>query len=330
MDANLSNKDLLLIVGASGKLGFATLTELLNRKLLPASQIACTTSSDRGAEKLAAARQAGVELRRASWDDSVDAWVSTLRSCTRLFLISSSRAEQDYDEAPDGKGREAEHIRVLEAAKRAGVQHVYYTSLAFANPSLSRVMKAHERTEVWLHRNATDLDFTILREGLYSESWPLYLGYWDLKNDDADDDKRSEVLVAGDGQISWTSLGDLGLANAAILAAPRAHWSGRTCNLVRSTATYSLTDVARMVSKTINRAINLRITTRASYEDFYSQERGIDRGLVTWWSPTYDALTAGECDLRDDSTLDDLLLQNFDARPKDLRTTIEEMLASSS
>ncbi|KAF1819494.1 NAD(P)-binding protein [Dissoconium aciculare CBS 342.82] len=318
MAKDSAEKDLLLIVAASGKLGFATLNALLDRQLLPASQIVCTTSSEQGEKKLAAAVQQGVQVRRATFDDSIETWTSTLHHCTKLFLISSPRGEKDYGDAPDGEGRETDHFLVLEAAKRAGVQHVYYTSLAFANPSLSRVMKAHERTEVWLQRNSEHMDFTILREGLYSESWPLHLGYYDLKNDD-----RSELLVAGDGQISWTSIPDLGLANAVILTAPRNEWLGKTCYLTRS-VTCSLSDVANMVSSAVGREIKLKVTSRDEYERYYEHERGIDHGMVTWWSKTYDALKLKECEVRDPTL--ERLLQSFDVKPEDIRETVRKML----
>jgi hypothetical protein len=53
----------------------------------------------------------------------------------------------------------------------------------------------------------------LLGKVLYNESWPLYFGYFDPKGHD----ERTEVLVAGDGPISWTALKDLGLANALVL-----------------------------------------------------------------------------------------------------------------
>jgi nucleoside-diphosphate-sugar epimerase len=183
-------------------------------------------------------------------------------------------------------------------------------------------MKAHERTETWLHQHRKEIDFTILREGLYNESWPLYFGHYDIGKD-----SRSEILVAGDGPISWTSIPDLGLANAAILAAPRDQWNDKTCYLSHA-ATHTLNDVASMVSAAVGREVKLQVSPRAAYEKFYEQERDVDGGHVTWWSKTYDALEAGECGIRD-STLEKIL-EGFDTKPKDLRTTIKGMLNPTS
>jgi hypothetical protein len=54
---------------------------------------------------------------------------------------------------------------------------------------------------------------TVIREGLYNESWPLYLGYFDPKGDD-----REEVALAGDGKISCTSIRNLGHGTALVLS----------------------------------------------------------------------------------------------------------------
>ena len=61
-------------------------------------------------------------------------------------------------------------------------------------------MRAHIRTEAYLHDLAQQgkTEYTIIREGLYNESWPLYFGhYWGFKSDE-----RQEIVVAGDGPVS--------------------------------------------------------------------------------------------------------------------------------
>ena len=175
---------MLVIAGASGKLGFATLTSLLEHNLIPANEITVTSSSASGAAKMKPATEKGVQLVSAEWDNP-SSWESAFQNADKLFLISSARIEKDFNDAPHGQGREADHFGALEAAKKAGIKHVYYTSLAFANPSKSRVMKAHERTEEYL-RNEWRGKFTIIREGLYNESWPLYFGHYDVPNDTRD------------------------------------------------------------------------------------------------------------------------------------------------
>jgi len=307
----------LVIVGASGKLGFATLTSLLDNGYI-ASEIVCTTSSDQGAQKLSTFEQKGGCVRRVNWDDDHEAWQVALSGCDRLFLISSARINKDFDDAPLGKGREEDHFRALEAARDAGVEHVYYTSLAFANPSRSRVMTAHERTEAWLKEKWSG-GYTIIREGLYNESWPLYFGYYYELQKDA----RNEVVIGGDSEISWTSIADLGLANATILAAPSQEWDKRTLYLAQK-PTRSLHDVAELVSKAKGQDVKLRIVSRTEHEAFYTQERGMPKSDVTWWSYTYDALRDNECEI-DDHTLEQLLAAKG-RKPKQMEETVAEMM----
>lgn len=310
---------MLAIVGASGKLGFATLNALVDNKLVPGDQIVCTTSSDSGEQKLRTLSNHGIQVRRAEWDDR-SSLVNALKGCDTLFLISSSRIQKDFNDAPYGKGREADHFIALEAAKEAGINHVYYTSLAFANPSKSRVMKAHERTEEWL-RNQTDLDWTVLREGLYNESWPLYFGHYDFPNDD-----RSVVSVGGDSKISWTAISDMGLASAMILAAPAEEWKGKTCYLSQQKSA-TLKEVAGLVSKAKNKAVELKVVDQKEHEKYYVEERGMDEGFIKWWARTYDALRDNECEISD-PTLEDLLAQKG-IRPRSMEDTIGTMLATA-
>lgn len=307
----------IAIAGASGKLGFATLNALLDYGLVPPTDIVCTTSSQSGAQKLDAARQKGVEIRPANWDDQ-GSFVKAFAGCEKLFLISSARIEKDFNDAEPGQGREADHYRALAAAQKAGVKHVYYTSLAFANPSLSRVMKAHERTEEYLQQS--DFHWTLIREGLYSESCPLYLGHYDLPND-----PRSEVPVAGDSKISWTSIPDLGLANAIILAAPTEEWAGKTFYLSQSRA-HSMEEVAAMISKAKGNEVKLKVVSRPEHEEYYVKQRMMDAPFIEWWSKTYDALRQNECEIHD-PTLEKLLATKG-RKPQSMQETVEEMFKS--
>jgi uncharacterized protein YbjT (DUF2867 family) len=227
----------------------------------------------------------------------------------------------DYNEAPLWHGREAHHRAAIDAALQVGVEHIYYTSLGFGNPSKAGVMRAHIRTEKYLRdlEKVGKCKVTVIREGLYNESWPLYFGYYfGLK-----EEKRREVLVAGDGKISWTSISDMAFCTAKVLAAPREHWAGKTFYLSQKKS-WSLRDIAAIVSKVRGEEVKIKIVSRREYEDFYVGKMGMERPSVEWWSSTYDALEDGECEI-DDPTLEGLL-QEAGRQPKPLEETIEEML----
>jgi uncharacterized protein YbjT (DUF2867 family) len=226
----------------------------------------------------------------------------------------------DYNNAPLWQGREKHHRAAIDAALEAGVKHVYYTSLGFANPSKAGVMRAHIRTEKYLSEleKAGKIKVTVIREGLYNESWPLYFGYYfGLK-----EETRKEVVVAGDGPISWTSIPDMAYGTAKVLAAPSQDWSGKTFYLSQK-KTWTLQNIAELVSKVKGEDIKLKIVSRKEYEDYYA-EKGTERASVEWWSSSYDALKDGECAI-DDSTLENIL-KEAGRSPKPLEETTAEML----
>lgn len=227
----------------------------------------------------------------------------------------------DYNDAPLWQGREKHHRAAIDAALKVGVEHVYYTSLGFANPSKASVMRAHERTEKYLKDlEAEDkVKVTILREGLYNESWPLYFGYYfKLKAE-----TRKEVLVAGDGPISWTSIPDMAFATAKILSQASSEWAGKTFYLSQK-RTWTMQDIAGIVSKVRGEDVKLKLVSRKEYEGFYVNEMGMEKASVEWWSSTYDALKDGECAI-DDSTLEQVL-KEAGREPESLEGTIEQMM----
>lgn len=276
------------------------------------------TSSDPSDSCFDHLRSQSICLRRADFDDP-SSLVQAYKGCDKLFLVSTPRIEMDYNNAPLWQGREKHHRTAIDAALKAGVQHVYYTSLGFGNPSKAGVMRAHIRTEKYLHELEREgrVKITIIREGLYNESWPLYFGYYfGLKKE-----TRKEVVVAGDGPVSWTSIPDMAFGTAKVLAAASEEWSGKTFYLSQK-KTCTLNDIAAIVSKARGEEIKVKVVSRKEYEDFYA-ERGTERASVEWWSSSYDALKDGECAIND-PTLEDLL-QDAGRSPKPLEKTISEM-----
>jgi uncharacterized protein YbjT (DUF2867 family) len=315
----MTKNKMLAIIGASGKIGGATLSYLLSENLIPADQIVCTTSSTPDSSKWKSLAGKGVRVHHATFDDP-SSMEKAFTGCKSLFLVSSPRIKMDYNDAPHGSGREKDHFVALEAAKMAGIEHVYYTSLAFANPSKSNVMTAHERTEERLKNMEKDgVKITIIREGLYNESWPLYFGHFNINGDD-----RSEIVVAGDGKISWTSIADLGFATALIIASPDSY-AGKTVYLSNTRGAKTLKEIAKIVSEVKGKEITLKIVNRKEHEKLYTEERKMDEGHIRWWAATYNALEDGECDIKDETF--DRLLEGKGRKAKPVEETIRQMLA---
>ncbi|KAK0654495.1 Quinone oxidoreductase 2 [Lasiodiplodia hormozganensis] len=308
----------VVITGASGKLGGAVLRNLLAYKLLPPQDIVVTTSGSPNDPRWLIPQEQGITVRHASYDDKAT-MEAAFRGCERLLLVSTPRISMDFNDAPYGHGREAHHFAAIEAARAAGVRHIYYTSLGFgSSSSKAGVMRAHNRTEDYL-RMLSDTSHTILREGLYNESWPLYLGHGHLSGDD----DRDEIIVAGDGRISWAAIDDLGLATASILIDESQRYCGITATLA-TTLPITLREVAAMVSAAKARKIELKVVGCDEHEKYYIEQRGLEAPYVKWWSLTYDAVREGECDNQD--TLLEQILAKHNRKPKPLQATIREML----
>jgi len=161
---------------------------------------------------------------------------------------------------------------------------------------------------------------TVVKEGLCSGPWPLYFGYCDPKGDE-----REEVVVAGNGPVSWTGLGDLGLGTALVVAEGSARYVGRTFYLAGG-ETHSLEDVAGMVSKARGKGVRLKVVRREEYCPFYEEEMGRDKEEVKWWSSTCASLTNGDC-MIEDRTLEELL-KGRRVRLKGFEETVKEMLGA--
>ncbi|KAF2459843.1 hypothetical protein BDY21DRAFT_361743 [Lineolata rhizophorae] len=275
------------LTATTGKLSSSILSHILNSSLLPPSSlILCTSTGSPTHPHLSAAVSRGAQVRRADYDDPASL-EAAFAGVDRLILVSTPAIALDFNEAPEGQGRERQHYAALEAARKVGVKHVYYTSLAFAcggkSESKAGVMVAHLRTEARLQQLAREgsIQFTSIREGLYSESWPLYFGHWDLGKDN---NGRSEVKVAGDGKITWTALSDVALGTALIATdKDSAKWEGCKVTLAASKGGITLAEMAEMVGKRLGREIKFEVVDKEEHVKYYVNQRGMDEPFVRWW-----------------------------------------------
>ncbi len=144
----------LLVTGASGQLGRATVAELVRRG---ATRV---IAASRTPDKLADLRAQGVEVRTADFDQP-DTLRAAFAGVERLALISTDTL--------DAAGtRLAQHRAALAAAADSGVKHVVYTSAPAPGPAPeSPLIDSHFWTEAALF--AAPFTWTILRNHLYSE-----------------------------------------------------------------------------------------------------------------------------------------------------------------
>ncbi len=196
--------DTILVTGASGQLGRLVLDNLLASGKVAAKDI---VAASRDVAKLDAYAAKGVTVRRADFDDpaSLDA---AFAGVTKVLLIST--------DALDRPGRRlAQHTAAVAAARRAGVQHILYTSMP--QPEDSRVTFAPDHLGTEQAIKATGIPYTILRDGWYAENLLMSLphalqtGAWHT--------------ATGNGRIAHITRADTAaaLAGALLMAGNESH-----------------------------------------------------------------------------------------------------------
>jgi NAD(P)H dehydrogenase (quinone) len=184
---------MIVITGATGNLGQHVIANLL--KSVPAANIIAAVRNPAKAAGLAAK---GVQVRQADYNDgaSLDA---AFKGATKILLISSSEVGQ----------RAQQHQNVIDAAKRAGVSLLAYTSVLRADTSPLGLAAEHVITEAAIR--ASGLPYTFLRNGWYLENHTEHL---------APVLEHGVVLgAAQDGRFSSAARADYAAAAAAVLTA---------------------------------------------------------------------------------------------------------------
>ncbi|KAH9920353.1 uncharacterized protein B0H18DRAFT_1024270 [Fomitopsis serialis] len=240
-----------VLTGATGGLGSQVLLFLLH--LVPASDIIVSLHNPAGASPTIVA--SGVDIRQGDYADPASLH-KAFSGADKLLLVSYPSIAYEL--------RVRMHKTAIDAAKAAGIKHIYYTSLAFGygahrdlvpsgeRESVAEVMQAHLDTEAYLKQSG--ITYTIIREGIYSESYPLYFGFW------SPTEGMGEVVVPyGDGGIAWVNRPDLGEGTARIISAENGY-ENRTL-LLSGTRVVTLSTLASTISSLLGRTIRLKVVS---------------------------------------------------------------------
>lgn len=211
---------MIVITGATGQLGRLVIQSLLNK--LPASQIVAAVRNPARAADLAAL---GVQVRKADYTDPA-LLEAAFQGAEKVLLISSSEIGQ----------RAAQHRNVIDAAKKAGVSLVAYTSILHADRSPLGLAAEHAATEAYLRESG--LPHVLLRNGWYTENYlasvPPALQH------------GAFIGSAGEGRISSAARVDY--ADAAAVALTASGQAGKVYELAGDDS-YTLTEFAAELSR---------------------------------------------------------------------------------
>jgi NAD(P)H dehydrogenase (quinone) len=228
---------MILVTGATGGLGHETIDYLLTTT--PATEIAALV---RDASKATDLVQRGVEVRQADYFDR-PALVHAFRGVEKVLLVSAVAFTD----------RVSQHRNVIDAAKEAGVKHLFYTSIQRSSGFvMPQVTESDLATEAYL--KASGLAYTILHNGYYFEGLGYLIGT---------EVPTSEIRVpAGEGKIAFVKRTELAAATAALLTS--AGHDNQSYTLTGSEA-YSFHDVARELAALAGRPITYQSIEPAPY-----------------------------------------------------------------
>ncbi|MBV6670059.1 NAD(P)H-binding protein [Xanthomonas euvesicatoria pv. alangii] len=184
---------MIAITAANGHLGQAVAAELLARNAASRVRLAV-----RSTEKLQTQQDQGFEVVRADYDDpaSLDA---ALAGVSTLLLISSNGTNED---------RIRQHKTAIDAARRAGVARIVYTS--FTNPSFdSAFVWAHPHAETEPYLKDSGLAWTILRNNRYFTNIDPML--------EQAVQKGTFAIPGASGKVAYAGHDDLAAAAATVL-----------------------------------------------------------------------------------------------------------------
>jgi NAD(P)H dehydrogenase (quinone) len=240
---------MILITGATGRLGNAVVHRLLER--IDPTAIAVLA---RDPAKAAGLSDSGVSVRIGDYGD-VDSLARAIEGAARVLLIASNEPQN----------RAQQHQNVIDAANHAGVDLFGFTSRAMTDVKASRngLMSDYLLTEELIR--SSGLSYLLFRDGLYLDTIPNYVGRTQIL--------RTGIRVpAADGKVAYALRREMGEAQAnAMVDHPAA---SETCVLAGARA-YSFADVAGALSQ----ATGVEITYTDISDDEYMRE-ATGRGLA--------------------------------------------------
>jgi NAD(P)H dehydrogenase (quinone) len=258
---------MMLITGATGQLGTSTIEFLLKRTA--ANNIAAMI---RDPTKSGELKAWGVDVRTADYDYP-DALERAFQGVDKLMLISGNNV---------GK-RVQQHKNVIEAAKKAGVTHIIYTSMYRSkqkSSSVGEIVGSHAETENYIKRSG--LNYTIMLNTLYADMLPLFFGNGVLET--------GIFLPAGNGKASFAARKDMAEAAACIFTG-KGHENKEF--VIANTQNYTMDEIAGVLSEMAGKKIPYLNPSRDAFIETLAG-KGIPEEIILLTADFSEAIKNGE------------------------------------
>lgn len=240
---------MILVTGATGQLGTAVINQLLQK--VPVSQIAAFVRDETKAVNLI---KQGVTIHIGTYDDT-QSLERAMQAMETVLLIAGT----------DEENRVRQHQHVIDAAKKARIQRIAYTSRALKDPStlVNRLMEGHFQTEDYI--KASGLPYTLFQNSLYMDAIPQFVGGDAVF-------ERGIYLPAGQGRVALALRSEMGEAIANALTSTT---EGNVTYQLTGSKSYSFYDVATALTALSGKSVTY---TPAELSPFETQLIG--RGLA--------------------------------------------------
>lgn len=214
---------MILVTGATGQLGSAIVNNLLLQ--VSPSEIAVLVRDEEKAKEL---KSKGVQIRIGDYKNP-NSLVNAFKDVEKLILISSN----------DFNDRIGQHKNAIDAAKKAGVKHIIYTSMSMNDIETSPLkpfLADHYETEDYIKNNG--FTYTMMQHSLYLDVLPMFIGEQVLET--------GVFFPAGEGRVAYASRTDLAEAIAKVALSDAFDNQSLPMTNVKN---YSYADVAKTLTE---------------------------------------------------------------------------------
>lgn len=159
-----------------------------------------------------------------------------------------------------------------------------------------------------------DINFTSIREGLYTDAFPVFMGWYP---------NTSTIYLPSDGPIAFTLRSELGEANARLMIQ-----GGHDREIVLLTAQQTITfsEIVDLINETTGRNVRLELVSPEEFvrlnaaDDEGGKPEGFFRALLSW----YESISKGET-----CTIDPLMAEVLGRQPVPPREAIRAFLTEN-